>query len=416
MHNRQVVTFQIGGCGIAVGNSFWDQILSEHGLELTKAGITLSETLSAKRPSDVSIFFDESRSGFYSPRTVCCDLAPHTRSEKFDHVDFLNLCDKRSLIFSNEGSGNCYAQAFHIEGLPVAQSSMSRFRRIIEACDSLQGVRFIHSLSGGTGSGLTGLLLRSVYDHLNAGSKCLLYSACVTPSSNTADNCLSTYNTLLGLQDLIEYAHMIFPYDNDAVLRQSTRSSPNPFISECLSGITASMRFPGLVNADLRKIYSNSVLFKNMHFLVTAFSKNMKSVKELTQNVLESKSTTMSCDILAQREKFLATFMAYRGACIPMSRVHESIQSLGLDTVSASICSQPVRTDTGYLPAALTCVHNTTAIAQFFDSIARSFDAQYASRSHTYLYEQNGLHASEFENARNIVRSVSDLYKEHRVN
>ena len=416
MHNRQVVTFQIGGCGLAVGNSFWNQILAEHGLHVTKSGITLIDARSVKTTSDVSIFFDESRSGLYSPRTVCCDIGSHTSSSSTDYTNILNACDKRSLVFSNEGSGNCYAQAFHIEGLPVAQSSMSQFRRVIEACDSLQGVRFIHSLSGGTGSGLTGLLLRSVYDYLNSGSKCLIYSACVPPSPKTADNCLSTYNTLLGLQDLIEYAHMVFPYDNDAVLRQSTSSSPNPFISECLSGITASMRFPGLVNADLRKIYSNSVLFKNMHFLVTAFSKNMKSVAELTNNVLESKSTTMSCDILAQNERLLTSFMAYRGACIPMSRVHESIHSLGLHSVSASICSQPVKTDHGFLPAALTCVHNTTAIAQFFDSVTKSFDKQFDSRSHVYLYEQNGLHVSEFEHARNLVGSVSDLYKEHRAN
>lgn len=420
MHNRQVVTFEVGGCGIAVANDFWSQMVSEHGLQIIAGGIAAGES-SNDSLSGVSVFFDESRSGVYSPRTICCDLTCEV-TDKLSRRRLLPYYDNKSLVFSNEGSGNCYAKAFHIEGLPVAQQGMNRFRRIVEACDSLQGVRFIHSLSGGTGSGLTGLLIRSVYDYLNAGSKCLIYSACVPPSNHTPDTCLSTYNTLLGLQDLIECSHMVFPYDNDAVLRQSKTTnckSPNPFIAECLSGITASMRFPGFVNADLRKIYSNCVLFKNMHFLVSAFAKNMKSVHELTHQVFERNSATMSCDLLADRERSLASFMAFRGKCIPMSRVHESIKSLQLEdrnTVSASLCSQPVVTDKGFIPAALTCVHNTTAISQFFNTVLRSFDAQFSSRSHVYLYEENGLQRTELEHARNLVSSVSDLYREHQRN
>ena len=418
MHNRQVVTFEVGGCGINVANEFWGQLVSEHGLLSDNRGIKSGESTSAAL-SGVQVFFDESKSGIYSPRTICCDLGCLS-GDKFASGTLMSFYDRRSLIFTNEGSGNCYAQAFHIEGLPVAQRAMERFRKIVEACDSLQGVRFVHSLSGGSGSGLTGLLMRSVHDYLEAGSKCLIYSACVPPSKNSPDNCLSTYNTMLCLQDLIECAHMVFPYQNDAVLKLSgSKKSPNPFIAECLSGITASMRFPGLVNADLRKIYSNCVLFKNMHFLVSSFSKNMKSVHELTHNVFEGDSVTMTCDCLAEKERTLASFMAFRGKCIPMSRVHESIKSLQLDeshTVSASICSQPVNTEEGFIPAAVTCVHNTTAISQFFNRIDGSFGSQFASRSHMYLYEQNGLQRTELEHARNLVSSVADLYRENQKN
>ena len=419
MQNRQVVTFEVGGCGITVANEFWIQVISEHGLEIDNVGIKAGKSTSSSI-SGVQVFFDETRNGVYYPRTVCCDLSCST-ADKFLNGITASCYDRKSFVCTDEGSGNCYAQAFHIDGLPVAQRALERFRRIIEGCDSLQGVRFIHSLSGGTGSGLTGLLVRSVHDYLDAGSKSLIYSACVSPSSQTPDNCLSTYNTILGLQDLVECAHMVFPYDNDAVLRQSgPKKSPNPFIAECLSGITASMRFPGLVNADIRKIYSNCVLFKNMHFLLSAFSKNMKSVHELTHQVFEGVSVAMSCNVLAERERTLASFMAFRGECIPMSRVHESIKSLQLEkslhAVSASICSQPVATEPGFLPAALTCVHNSTSISQFFGRIIGSFDSQFAARSHLYLYEQNGLQKTELEHARNLVASVADLYREHQVN
>lgn len=421
MHNRQVVTFQIGGTGGEVGGAFWSQIVSEHGLEYSRIGLRVCGE-SSDSLLGVSVFFDESRNGVYKPRTVYCDLSNSSIHSPAINSFPISCYDNKSVVVSNDGSGNCYAQAFHCEGLPVAGHSIEAFRKTLESCDSLQGVRFIHSLSGGTGSGLGGLLMRSVHDYLDTGSKCLLYSACVVPSHRTSDNCLSTYNTLLGLQDLLEYTHMVFPYDIDAVHGQS--KDPYPFIAECLSGLTASMRFPGLVNADLRKIYSNSVVFKNMHFLVTSFSKNEKTVGQLAHQVMESGTSTMSCDIRAEDERVLSSFMAFRGKSIPMSLVHDAIGSVRLykniysnwnpNCVSASICSQPVKTNTGCLAAALTCVHNTTAISQFLDCVTASFDRKFASRSHVYLYEENGLHVNEFEQARNLVRSVSDLYKEHR--
>ena len=36
--------------------------------------------------------------------------------------------------------------------------------------------------------------------------------------------------------------------------------------------MTCSLRFPGQLDADLRKIHSNLIPFKNAHFLITGFA------------------------------------------------------------------------------------------------------------------------------------------------
>ena len=56
-------------------------------------------------------------------------------------------------------AGNNWAKGYYIEGAQLLDSVLDAVRREAEQCDHLQGFQVIHSLGGGTGSGLGTLLV-----------------------------------------------------------------------------------------------------------------------------------------------------------------------------------------------------------------------------------------------------------------
>ena len=288
--------------------------------------------------------------------------------------------DVRSISIPSCGSDNCYAVAFHDSGPPVASRALGEFRRLLERCDSLQGVQFVHSLVGGTGSGVGGLLIKSVSELLNG--KSILYSACLAPTKGRNNIVLESYNSALILQDLTEFCQMVFPFTN---VDQ---------IATCLNGLTLSGRIAGSLNADLRKIHSSVVPFKNAHFLVCGSAAGKSSALALAEKALDS-----SVIPLPPGGRYLATFLAYSGVSIgDVDHTTRTLQKSGTqfdpyfpdwipNSISASISG-------GETPS-LTCVTNNTKIHTLFDRIANAFDKQFAVRSHTYIYEQHGIHLEE---------------------
>ena len=76
----------------------------------------------------------------------------------------------------------------------------------------------------------------------------------------------------------------------------------NHLISATMSGVTASLRFPGQLNADLRKIAVNLIPFPRLHFFMVGFSPltsrgsapyKKLNVSELTKQMFSA--TNMMC-------------------------------------------------------------------------------------------------------------------------
>lgn len=228
----------------------------------------------------LDVYFNEGNNGRWVPRAILCDLNMGDLAQvTSDPLGKLYRPD--NIIGNDEGSGNCYAKAFHTEGPDIADQCLENVRKEVERCNCLQGVQFTHSVSGGAGSGLTGLLLKTLYDYLDKGSKCIMQSFCVVPSPGVSDVLIEPYNSALGIQDLMEYTHQVFCYDNVALNSICVKtlecnvpkmSQLNNIIGLSMSGLTSCLRFPGILDADLRKLQTNLVPFKNAHFLCTSFA------------------------------------------------------------------------------------------------------------------------------------------------
>ena len=65
-----------------------------------------------------------------------------------------DVLDTQMMISDVSGAGNNWAHGNHVYGPQYRDQILERIRRTVEACDSLQSFLLLHSLGGGTGSGV----------------------------------------------------------------------------------------------------------------------------------------------------------------------------------------------------------------------------------------------------------------------
>lgn len=97
---------------------------------------------------------------------------------------------------------------------------MDRIRKVADNCTNLQGFILQHSLGGGTGSGLTSLILERL--RVEYGKKPNL-TFCINPSPNLSTSTVEPYNTVLGYNSHIENSNCSVILDNEALYDISRR-------------------------------------------------------------------------------------------------------------------------------------------------------------------------------------------------
>merc|ERR1712217_1012708 len=123
-----------------------------------------------------------------------------------------------------------------------------------------------HSLGGGTGSGMGTLLVSKIREEYPDRMMCTFS---VVPSPKVSDTVVEPYNATLSVDQLVENTDICI---RTLKLTTPTFSDLNHLISEVMSGITCCLRFPGQLNADLRKLAVNLVPFPRLHFFMVGFA------------------------------------------------------------------------------------------------------------------------------------------------
>ena len=99
--------------------------------------------------------------GRYVPRAVLMDLEPGTM-DSVRAGPFGQLFRPDNFVFGQTGAGNNWAKGHYTEGAELIDSVLDVVRKEAEGCDCLQGFQLVHSLGGGTGSGMGTLLISKV--------------------------------------------------------------------------------------------------------------------------------------------------------------------------------------------------------------------------------------------------------------
>ncbi|XP_004687134.1 PREDICTED: tubulin beta-1 chain [Condylura cristata] len=423
---REIVHIQIGQCGNQIGTKFWEVIGEEHGID--PAGSYGGDC--ALQLERISVYYNEAHGRKYVPRAVLVDLEPGTMdSIRSSRLGALFQPD--SLVHGTSGAGNNWAKGHYTEGAELADAVLDVVRKEAESCDCLQGFQAVHSLGGGTGSGMGTLLLGRVREEFPDR---ILNAFSVAPSPKVSDTVVEPYNAVLALHQLVEHADACFCIDNEALydicfrtLKLATPSygDLNHLVSLTMSGVTTSLRFPGQLNADLRKLAVNMVPFPRLHFFVPGFAPltargsqqyRALTVAELTQQMFDARNTMAACD--PRRGRYLTVACIFRGR---MSTKEVDEQLLGVQTrhsscfvewipnnVKVAVCDIPPRG----LSMAATFIGNSTAIQQLFTRVGEHFSAMFRRRAFVHWYTAEGMDVSEFAEAESDLHDLVSEYQQ----
>ena len=308
---RELITIQIGQAGNQLGCRFWDMALSEHAAYSTNNVYDESMSSFFRHVStrgedalEIPLGRGDTPLEWLRARAVLVDMEEGVLNETLNGP-LGELFDGRQLIKDVSGSGNNWAHGHCVYGPKYHDKIYNAVRQATELCDSLQSFFFIHSLGGGTGSGLGTYILKMLEDDFQDIYR---FTTAVIPSRND-DVITSPYNSMLSLNELANHADCVLPIENQALIDiceeagtmkkrgaqlgggkvvTSTLSDSNnrnnkqkagdgfdamnTIAAHVLTNLTCSMRFPGSLNVDLNEITTNLVPFPGLHFLMPSLS------------------------------------------------------------------------------------------------------------------------------------------------
>lgn len=132
-----------------------------------------------------------------------------------------------------------FAKGYYTEGAELVDQVLDVLRREVEACDLMQGVQLVHSVGGGTGSGMGTLLLSKVREEYPDR---MLATYSILPSPKVSETVVEPYNATLSFHQLVENADLSFMVDNEALysIMQRTLRKETPSYAD-LNGLVANV-------------------------------------------------------------------------------------------------------------------------------------------------------------------------------
>ncbi|CAH1100636.1 unnamed protein product [Psylliodes chrysocephalus] len=424
---REIVHVQAGQCGNQIGCKFWEVISDEHGIQ-PDGKYAGDSPLQLER---INVYYTEASGGNYVPRAVLVDLEPGTM-DSARSGPYGELFRPDNFVFGQSGAGNNWAKGHYTEGAELVDSVMDVIRKESEGCDCLQGFQLTHSLGGGTGSGMGTLLIAKIREEFPDR---IMSTFSVVPSPKVSDTVVEPYNATLSVHQLIENTDETFCIDNEALYDIGIRTLKIPapsygdlnyLVSLTMSGVTTCLRFPGQLNADLRKLAVNMVPFPRLHFFVPGFAPltpkasqqyRAVSVSEITQQMFDAKNMMAACDPRNGRYLTVATILRGRMSMKEVDEQMLSIQNKNSsyfvewipNNVKVAVCDIPPRG----LKMSGTFIGNSTAIQELFKRISEQFSAMFRRKAFVHWYTGEGMDEMEFTEAESNMNDLISEYQQY---
>jgi len=403
------------------------------------------------------------------------------------HAPAADLFKPAQLLAGTSGSGNNWARGARHYGaracaraasparltlLPAAgphyrEALMEQVRCAVEACDSPQAFLLLHSLGGGTGSGVGSFLLQELQDAYPALWR---VAAPLLPASlgDAADDVVtSPYNTVMALRALAEHTDIVLPFCNAALGEAAAAAAarraragappprplrgappPKPFdaangaAARALLDLLASNRWPGSLNTDLSELSTNLVPYPRLHFLVASAAEATAAALRLPRapppgqplpsraiDALFSDAMRRDAQLLRTPASegpgaggtYLASALLLRGAVAaadarrcaallaPQLRLATWLprDARGCDLFKLGLCGAPP----AGAAAGLLTLSNTTAVAGVLSAVHWRFGRLRGRRAHLHHY-QDFLPLAEMDEAAEALAALVDQYAE----
>lgn len=380
----------------------------------------------------IEVYFNQGQEGRYVPRAVLTDLEPGTM-DAIRSGEYGSLFRPDNFVFGQSGAGNNWAKGHYTEGAELVDAIMDVVRKESEVCDMLQGFQITHSMGGGTGAGMGTLIVSKIREEYPDR---IMSTYSVIPSPKVSDTVVEPYNATLSIHQLVENADKCFALDNEALydicFRTLKLSNPsygdlNHLIAAAITGTTCSLRFPGQLNCDLRKLAVNMIPFPRLHFFLVGFapltsqsSKGYRvlTVPELTTQAFDAKN--MMCAADPRHGRYLTCAMMFRGKMSSKEVDDQMLQVVNKNSnrfvewipnnIKASICDIP---PTG-MDMSSVFIGNSTAIQEAWKRVADQFTLMFKRKAYLHWYTGEGMDEMEFTEAESNLNDLVSEYQQYQ--
>ncbi|TIC73611.1 tubulin gamma chain [Wallemia mellicola] len=435
---RELITLQAGQAGNAIGHSFWQQLCQEHGI--SQDG-TLEDYAQDAGFDRKDVFFYQADDDHYIPRSILVDLEPRVINNILSSP-FANLYNPENIYVSQDGGGaaNNWAMGYHAAER-IYDEVFDMIDREADGSDSLEGFMLLHSIAGGTGSGLGSFLLERLNDRF---PKKLIQTYSVFPNNQeTSDVVVQPYNSILALKRLVNHADSVVVLDNAALSRiaadrlhvqNPSFSQTNQLVSTVMSASTTTLRYPGYMNNDLSSIIASLIPTPRCHFLMTSFTpftsdqiEKAKSIRKTTvldvmRRLLQPKNRMVSAPT-SKTSCYISLLNIIQGDVDPTD-VHKSLLRIRERQLANFIPWGPASIQVAltrkspYVPSSHRVnglmLANHTSIASLFKRVRDQYDRLMKRNAFLEPYKRERMFSNnmdEFHDSREVVQDMIDEYQ-----
>ncbi|KAF3049267.1 gamma-tubulin [Didymella keratinophila] len=434
---REIITLQAGQCGNSVGQQFWQQLCQEHGINQDGN----LEDFATEGGDRKDVFFYQSDDTRYIPRAILLDLEPRVLNS-IQSSAYKNIYNPENFYIhkSGTGAGNNWGMGYSM-GETVHEEILDMIDREADGSDSLEGFMMLHSIAGGTGSGLGSYMLERLNDRF---PKKLIQTYSVFPNTQDGDIVVQPYNSLLSMRRLTQNADSVVVLDNGAlskiaadrlhVLNPSFEQT-NQLVSTVMSASTTTLRYPGYMHNDLVGIVASLIPTPRCHFLMTAYTpfsgenvEQAKTVRKTTvldvmRRLLQPKNRMVSTNP-TKKSCYMSILNIIQGEADP-SDVHKSLMRIrerrlatfipwGPASIQVALTKKSPYVQSSHRVSGL-MLANHTGIATLFKRIVAQYNTLRKRNAFLESYKRetpfkDGL--GEFDEAKEVVQGLIEEYED----
>ncbi|KAJ5188347.1 Gamma tubulin [Penicillium cf. griseofulvum] len=435
---REIITIQAGQCGNNVGSQFWQQLCQEHGIS---ADGNLEEHATDGAAGDrKDVFFYQSDDTRYIPRAILLDLEPRVLNA-IQTGPYKNIYNPENFFVGQQGigAGNNWGTGY-AAGEGVQEEIFDMIDREADGSDSLEGFMLLHSIAGGTGSGLGSFILERMNDRF---PKKLIQTYSVFPDTQS-DVVVNPYNSLLAMRRLTQDADSVVVLDNGALSRivadrlhvqEPSFHQTNQLVSTVMSASTTTLRYPGYMHNDLAGIIASLIPTPRSHFLLTSYTpftganiEQARTVRKTTvldvmRRLLQPKNRMVSVNP-SKSSCYISILNIIQGEADPTD-VHKSLLRIrerrlasfipwGPASIQVALTKKsPYIEETGHRVSGL-MLANHTSVATLFKRIVKHYDMLRKRNAFLDSYKKEAPFADglgEFDEARAVVMDLIGEYE-----
>ncbi|KAJ1435557.1 Tubulin/FtsZ, GTPase domain-containing protein [Ochromonadaceae sp. CCMP2298] len=225
-------------------------IFVETGQCGNQLGFSLLDTLYAHLAPSEELYYETYLDAYFRTpinggtpvaRSVCLDTEPKVINDCLLNAERGGLwrIDPKSCAYRHGGAGNNWALGYEMGSGEFLQTSIDMIGRELEQCDYAPSLVFMHSLAGGTGSGLGTRITESCEDQFPHSTR---LNVAIAPY-HFGEVVVQHYNAVLCLSKVAAASHAVLIFENEIaqMLCRTMRCVDKPSLAQLNETIASNL-------------------------------------------------------------------------------------------------------------------------------------------------------------------------------